>query len=101
LPWRELRKQLRKEPISPADAGLLFRAAPPVLMATSLLVAAAAPYLTTAGPLDGSVDLIAVVGLLLLGTAALALAGLDTGTAFGGMGASRQITIAALVEPTL
>ena len=42
-----------------------------------------------------------VVGLLLLGTVALALAGLDTGTAFGGMGSSREMTIAALVEPTL
>ncbi|HEU4425634.1 MAG TPA: NADH-quinone oxidoreductase subunit H [Pilimelia sp.] len=100
-PWRELTKQLRKQPVSPADAGLLFSAAPSVLMGTSLLVAAAAPYLTTAGPLDGAADLITVVGLLLLGAAVLALAGLDTGTAFGGMGASREMTIAALVEPTL
>jgi formate hydrogenlyase subunit 4 len=100
-PWRDLRKLLRKQPISPADAGPLFRAAPPLLMGTSLLVAAAVPYLSTGGPLDGAIDLIAVVGLLLLGTAALALAGLDTGTAFGGMGASREMTIAALVEPTL
>jgi formate hydrogenlyase subunit 4 len=42
-----------------------------------------------------------VVGLLFLGTVALTLAGLDTGTAFGGMGSSREITIAALVEPTI
>ena len=42
-----------------------------------------------------------MVGLLLLGTVALALAGLDTGTAFGGMGASREMTIAALAEPTI
>ena len=42
-----------------------------------------------------------MVALLTLGTVALALAGLDTGTAFGGMGASREITILALVEPTL
>ncbi len=46
-------------------------------------------------------DLFAVVALLALGTVALALAGLDTGTAFGGMGASREMTILALVEPTL
>jgi formate hydrogenlyase subunit 4 len=100
-PWRDLRKQLRKEPIIPADAGMFFTAAPAVLMATSLLIAAAAPYLSTHGPLGDGIDLIAVVGLLLLGTVALALAGLDTGTAFGGMGASREMTIAALVEPTL
>ncbi|GAA4711436.1 respiratory chain complex I subunit 1 family protein [Phytohabitans rumicis] len=100
-PWRDLRKLLRKEPITPADAGVFFTAAPVVLMATSVLVAAAAPYLSTRGPLPGVADLIVVVGLLLLGTVALALAGLDTGTAFGGMGASREMTIAALVEPTL
>lgn len=100
-PWRELRKQLRKEPLVPADAGPFFTTAPAVLMATSVLVAAAAPYLSTRGPLGDRTDLIAVVGLLLLGAVALALAGLDTGTAFAGMGASREMTITALVEPTL
>jgi formate hydrogenlyase subunit 4 len=45
--------------------------------------------------------LFAVVGLLFVGTVALVLAGIDTGTSFGGMGASREITIAALVEPTI
>lgn len=99
-PWRDLRKLLRKRPTSPADAGVLFAAAPVIGMSTSLLIAATAPFVaTTAG--FGGADLIVVVGLLLLGTVALALAGLDTGTAFGGMGASREITIAALVEPTL
>ena len=100
-PWRDLRKLARKEPISPADAGWLFTAAPPVLVATSLLIAAIAPLVATTSVAGGSADLIAVVGLLLLGTVALALAALDTGTAFGGMGASREMTIAALVEPTL
>lgn len=99
-PWRDLRKLLGKQPISPTDAGIAFIAAPPVLVATSLIVAAIAPFITTAGP-AGSADLIIVVGVLLLGTVALALAGLDTGTAFGGMGSSREMTIAALVEPTL
>jgi formate hydrogenlyase subunit 4 len=99
-PWRDLRKQLRKPPISPADAGLFFTAAPLVLTATSLIIAATIPLLTVVG-LAGSGDLVVIVGLLLLGTVALALAGLDTGTAFGGMGSSREMTIAALVEPTL
>lgn len=99
-PWRDLRKLLRKEPTSPADASLVFVAAPPVLMATSLVVAGAAPFVA-ATSIAGGADLIVVVGLLLVGTVALALAGLDTGTAFGGMGASREMTIAALVEPTL
>jgi formate hydrogenlyase subunit 4 len=99
-PWRDMRKLLRKPPISPADASIFFVAAPPVLMTTSLVVSATVPFVTTAG-VAGSADLIVVVGLLLLGTVALTLAGLDTGTAFGGMGSSRAITIAALVEPTL
>ena len=73
---------------------------PPVLMATSLLVAATAPFVATRPVSGGPRDLFVVVALLLLGTVALALAGLDTGTAFGGMGSSRDMTIAALVEPT-
>jgi formate hydrogenlyase subunit 4 len=99
-PWRDLRKLLRKQPTSPADASVFFVAAPPVLAATSLIVAGTAPFIA-ATPAFGGADLIVVVGLLLLGTVALALAGLDTGTAFGGMGASREMVIAALVEPTL
>jgi formate hydrogenlyase subunit 4 len=99
-PWRDLRKQLRKQPTSPADASLFFVATPAVLMATSLVVAAAAPFVAATSGFGGD-DLIVVVGLLLLGTVALALGGLDTGTAFGGMGASREMVIAALVEPTL
>ena len=79
----------------------MFRIAPLVLVATCLVVAAAAPFVTTASPLDPVADLFAVVALLTLGTVALALAGIDTGTAFGGMGASRETTIVALVEPTL
>ena len=100
-PWRDLRKQLRKPPTSPQDAGLFFVAAPVVLMSTSLLIAAAAPFVAATSTFAGAADLLVVVGLLLLGSVALALAGLDTGTAFGGMGASREMTIAALVEPTL
>ncbi len=100
-PWRDLRKLLRKQNITPAGTTLVFALAPAVVAGTTLLIAAIAPLLSTGSPLDSSGDLIAVVGLLFLGTVALTLAGLDTGTAFGGMGASREITIAALVEPTI
>jgi formate hydrogenlyase subunit 4 len=100
-PWRDLRKLLGKQPITPEGTGWVFRAAPLVLAATALVVAAVAPYVTTSSPLDQTADLFAVVALLALGTVALALAGLDTGTAFGGMGASREMTIMALVEPTI
>jgi formate hydrogenlyase subunit 4 len=70
-------------------------------VATTAVVAGLVPLASTATPVAGGADLILVVGLLALGTVALALAGLDTGTAFGGMGASREMTVAALVEPTI
>jgi formate hydrogenlyase subunit 4 len=100
-PWRDLRKLLRKQDITPTGTTLVFALAPAVVAGTTLLIAAIAPLLSTGSPLDSSGDLFAVVGLLFIGTVALTLAGLDTGTAFGGMGASREITIAALVEPTI
>lgn len=100
-PWRDVRKLLRKESISPRGTGEVFRFAPVVLMATTLVVAVVAPFVTVESAVGPVADLFAVVALLALGTVALALAGLDTATAFGGMGASREMTIIALVEPTL
>jgi formate hydrogenlyase subunit 4 len=100
-PWRDLHKLLGKEAIRPQGTSWVFTAGPRVLLASTLLIAAVAPFLSTVSPLDGIADLFAVVALLLLGTVALAVAGLDTGTAFGGMGASREITVAALAEPTI
>jgi formate hydrogenlyase subunit 4 len=100
-PWRDLRKQLRKEPISPEGSTLVFVIAPYVVLSSALVIAAVGPFISAVSPLDRVADLFAVVALLLLGTVALALAGLDTGTAFGGMGASREITVAALAEPTI
>ncbi|MEX2980429.1 respiratory chain complex I subunit 1 family protein [Streptomyces sp. C36] len=100
-PWRDLRKLMRKEAVTPQGTGPAFRMAPLLLVATTAVVAALVPLASTATPAGGSSDLILVVALLALGTVALALAGLDTGTAFGGMGASREMTVAALVEPTI
>jgi len=100
-PWRDLRKLMRKQPITPDGTSVVFRTAPLVLVATCLVVAAVAPLVSTAALLDPVSDLFAVVALLTLGTVTLALAGIDTGTAFGGLGASRETTIVALVEPTL
>jgi len=100
-PWRDIRKLLRKERIVPANASWVFAVAPLVVVATAVLVTGIVPFVTTRSGLDAVGDLIAVVYLLLLGTVALALAGLDVGTAFGGMGSSRATTIAALAEPTI
>ena len=100
-PWRDLRKLLRKQQITPQGTTVVFRLAPMVAVGSTLLIAAIVPLIALGSPLDFTADLFGVVGLLFLGTVALTLAGLDTGTAFGGMGSSREITIAALVEPTI
>jgi formate hydrogenlyase subunit 4 len=71
-----------------------------LLVAMTLVVAVVAPFVSTASALPPVADLIVVVALLAHGNVVLALAGIDTGTAFGGMGASRETTILALVEPT-
>ena len=100
-PWRDIIKQLGKQQITPLGTTVVFAAAPAIVAGSTLLIAAIAPLVATGSPLDASADLFAVVGLLFVGTVALTLAGIDTGTSFGGMGASREITIAALVEPTI
>ncbi|NUR83217.1 MAG: formate hydrogenlyase [Nonomuraea sp.] len=100
-PWRDLRKLARKEPVTAHDAGFAFGAAPLVLAGTALVVAAVVPLVSAASPLDDMADLFAVTALLALGSVALALGGIDTGTAFGGMGASREVTVLALAEPTI
>jgi formate hydrogenlyase subunit 4 len=79
----------------------VFSVAPIVLAASSLTIAAIVPSLSTVTALTQVGDLFTVAYLLLLGTVFLALAGLDTATAFGGMGASRAMTIAAISEPTI
>ncbi|WP_037622809.1 respiratory chain complex I subunit 1 family protein [Streptomyces aureus] len=100
-PWRDMRKLLRKEPITPVGTGPALRIAPALVVATVAVAAALVPLLSTDTPISDRADLILVVALIALGTLALALAGLDSGTAFGGMGASREMTVAALVEPTI
>ena len=100
-PYLELHKLFAKEVVVSPNASWLFRAAPFVVFASALVVTAMVPLLAMPIPLDGVGDLLVVVYLLLLGTFVLALAGLDPGSAFGGMGASRDVTVAALAEPAL
>jgi len=99
-PYFELRKLFAKEVIVSENASWLFRAAPFVVFASAVVVTFLVPILAV--PLPFAVgDLVVVVYLLLLGTFFLALAGLDPGSAFGGMGSSREMTVAALAEPTI
>jgi formate hydrogenlyase subunit 4 len=100
-PLLDLRKLMRMERTRPEGASWVFSAAPLVLVGSVAVAAAITPLLGTAPAFGWSADLFAVVFLLLLGSVALALGGLDTGTAFGGMGASRAMTIGALGEPAL
>ena len=72
-----------------------------MLVATVTVAAAMTPLITSRPALSGGSDLFVVVYLLLVGSTLLALAGLDAGTAFGGMGSSRAVTIGALAEPAL
>jgi len=99
-PWRDLRKLVRKQSISPRGTTEVFRVAPVLLVAMTLVVAVVAPLVTTASAVPPVADLFVVVALLAHATVVIALAGLDSGTAFGGMGASREVTVLALVEPT-
>jgi formate hydrogenlyase subunit 4 len=100
-PYFEIRKLFGKEAIVSHTASWLFQATPFVMFGTSVVVASLVPLVLA--PSDPLVigDLFAVVYLLLLGTFFLALAGLDTGSPFGGMGASREMTVVALTEPTV
>ena len=100
-PYLELRKLFRKEVVLSTNASWIFRAAPFVVFASTVAVGFLVPLLAVPLPFDEVGDLLVVVYLLLLGTFFLALAGLDPGSAFGGMGSSRGMTVAALAEPTL
>jgi formate hydrogenlyase subunit 4 len=100
-PWRDLRKLLSKEPTRAPGSTLVLTVAPILLVASSLLLCALIPLASTLALASVPGDLFVVVSVLLVGTVALALLGLESGSAFGGMGSSRHMVIAALVEPTV
>ncbi len=100
-PYFEIRKLFAKEVVVSSNASWLFRAAPYVIFASTVAVTLVVPLVAVPLPFDGLADLLVVVYLLLLGTFVLALAGLDPGSPFGGMGSSREMTVAALAEPTV
>src|SRR3972149_2774258 len=91
-PYFELGKLFGKEVVMSNNASWLFRFAPTIVFASALAVTFLVPPIASPLPFDNVGDPLVVVYLLLLGTFFLALAGLDPGTAFGGMGASREVT---------
>ena len=104
-PWRQgyydLAKLLRKEPVRSETASWIYVAGPRVYFAAALAATTLVPVVVAAAPLESAGGILLLVGTLALGRFALATAALDTGSPFGGMGASRDMTIAALAEPAL
>jgi formate hydrogenlyase subunit 4 len=100
-PYRELHKLMRKGMVIPDTASWIFSATPYVVFSATLLAGLMVPMVAADTPVGLFGGVLAVVYLLGLGRFFLALGGLDTGSSFGGLGSSREMTISALAEPTL
>ncbi|QJD30677.1 respiratory chain complex I subunit 1 family protein [Methylococcus geothermalis] len=100
-PYRDLRKLLGKRPVVADTASWLFPATPYVVFGAAALSAAIVPFFAVDLPTAAIADMIVLVSFFALGRFFLALAGMDVGTAFGGMGSSREMTIASLAEPAM
>jgi formate hydrogenlyase subunit 4 len=100
-PYRDLLRLLRKEVVLAENASWLFRLTPYVVLAATWVAAALVPTFATGLMFSWTADLIAIVALLASARFFLALAGLDVGTSFGGIGASREVMIASLAEPAM
>jgi len=100
-PYRDLLKLVRKETVLAENASWLFRAAPYLIFAATWVAAALVPTFATGLLFNWTADLIAIVALLGSARFFLALAGMDVGTSFGGIGASREVMIASLAEPAM
>jgi formate hydrogenlyase subunit 4 len=99
-PYLRLRKLWNKESILPDGVSAVTLAAPGIAFGVALVFAAMVPLLA-AGRLGSIADVVSLVFLLALGRFALALAAIDTRSAFAGMAASRDVTFGALAEPAL
>ncbi|HVV74306.1 MAG TPA: NADH-quinone oxidoreductase subunit H [Verrucomicrobiae bacterium] len=99
--YLDLAKFLRKDMVISEHASWLFRFTPFLLFVSTLLAGLMMPLVTAQAPLSLFGGALALIGLLALGRFFLALAGLDPASAFGGMGSSREMTIAAVAEPAL
>ncbi len=100
-PYRTLAKLFDKEVVLAHGASPLFRTAPYLIFGCLALAAAIVPTLGTDLPLNAAADAIALVGLLALARFFMALAGMDVGTAFGTLGARREMMVGFLAEPAL
>ena len=101
LPYYTFATLCKKQMVISTATSWVFRAVPFVVLSTSMALAFILPLLFVGGKLASMSDFLVVAGILMVGSIFLVLGGLDTGSAFGGMGSSREMTIAALVEPTI
>jgi len=100
-PYRDLRRLLGKEVVLAENASWLFRATPYLIFSTTWVAAALVPTFATGLLFSWSADLIAIIALLASARFFLALAGMEVGTSFGGIGSSREVMIASLAEPAM
>ena len=100
-PYRDLLKLIRKETVIADNASWLFRTAPYLVFATTWLAAALVPTFAAGLTFSAAADVIVIVALLGTARFFLALAGLDVGTSFGGIGSSREMMFASLAEPAM
>jgi formate hydrogenlyase subunit 4 len=100
LPYRAIRKLFHKDAVLAQDASALFRLAPYVVFGTMVVAAAIIPSMSTL-PLNRAADAIALVGLFATARVFMSLAAMDVGTAFGTLGARREMMVGFLAEPAL
>ena len=100
-PYRDLLRLMRKEVVLAENASWLFRVIPYIVFAGTWVAASLVPTFRSGLLFSWSADLIALVALLGSARFFLALAGLDVGTSFGGIGSSREVMIASLAEPAM
>jgi formate hydrogenlyase subunit 4 len=100
-PYYDLIRLFRKDMVVSVVASWVFKATPYIVMTSVIAASMIVPVITTQSPFGIIGDVIALIYILALGRFFMALAGLDTGTAFGGEGSSREMTVAILVEPMM
>ncbi len=100
-PYRDLLRLIRKEAVVAENASWLFRATPYMVFAATWVAAALVPTFASGLIFSWAADLIAIVALLATARFFLALAGMDVGTGFGGIGSSREMMFASLAEPAM
>lgn len=100
-PYADLAKLFRKQPVVSTTTSWIFTATPYIVFASTLAAGLLVPVFLSSTPLNFAGNIIALVYLLALGTFFLMLAGLDAGSAFGGMGSSREAIVASLTEPAM